>query len=70
MEATRALGNDPLLLASSTDANIPMSLGIPAITMGAGGRGGGVHTLEEWYRNDEGPEGILRALLTVLLLAT
>jgi di/tripeptidase len=55
-------------MASSTDANIPMSMGIPAITLGAGGGGGGIHTLEEWYHNEKGPEGIFRALLTLLLL--
>jgi acetylornithine deacetylase/succinyl-diaminopimelate desuccinylase-like protein len=53
---------------SDTDANYPMSLGIPAITMGAGGRGGGIHTLDEWYENEEGPEGILRALHTLLII--
>jgi hypothetical protein len=46
-----------------------MSLGIPAVTLGAGGTGGGMHTLEEWYENRKGPEGIFRALLTFLLLA-
>ena len=35
--------------------------------MGAGGRAGSIHTLAEWYENTEGPEGILRALLTVFL---
>ncbi|MBT8396978.1 MAG: M20/M25/M40 family metallo-hydrolase [Gemmatimonadetes bacterium] len=68
MEATRHVGEKPQLIASSTDANLPMSLGIPAITLGAGGRGGGVHTVEEWFENTRGPEGIFRALLTVLLL--
>jgi tripeptide aminopeptidase len=67
LEATRILGEEPNLISSSTDANIPMSLGIPAITLGAGGSGGGIHTLEEWYHNRKGPEGILRALLTLLL---
>ncbi len=67
-EATRALGVDPQLTSSSTDANVPMALGIPAITLGAGGSGGGFHTPEEWYRNENGPEGILRAILTLLLL--
>lgn len=66
--ATRALGFTPMLAASSTDANVPMSLGIPAVTMGAGGEAGQAHTLNEWYRNRDGPQGILRALLTVLLL--
>jgi hypothetical protein len=45
-----------------------MSLGIPAITMGAGGEAGSAHTTDEWYRNVQGPDGIHRALLTVLLL--
>ena len=65
LSATRAMGVEPKLSASSTDANIPMSLGIPAITLGAGGKAGGIHTLNEWYTNEKGPEGILRALLTV-----
>ena len=69
LEASRALGVEPQLTASSTDANIPMALGIPAITLGAGGSGGGIHTPEEWYRNDLGPEGIFRVLLTLALLA-
>ena len=43
------LGVLPELGASSTDANIPISLGIPAITISGGGRGGGSHSLEEWY---------------------
>ena len=66
--ATRALGFPAQLAASSTDANVPMSLGIPAVTMGAGGEAGQAHTLDEWYGNREGPEGILRALLTLLVL--
>lgn len=67
-EATRYLGGTPTLIGSSTDANQAMSLGIPGVTLGAGGTGGGMHTLEEWYENRKGPEGILRALLTILLL--
>jgi acetylornithine deacetylase/succinyl-diaminopimelate desuccinylase-like protein len=66
--ATRALDATPELAVSSTDANIPMSLGVPAITMGAGGEAGSAHTTDEWYRNVQGPDGILRALLTVLLV--
>ena len=67
--ATRHLGAEPLLTASSTDANIPMSLGIPAITVGGGGEAGQAHTTEEWYRNVRGVEGVQRALYTVLLAA-
>jgi tripeptide aminopeptidase len=68
VRATHALGVEPRLASSSTDANVPMALGIPAITLGAGGRAGGIHTLDEWYTNWKGPEGILRALYTLLLL--
>jgi acetylornithine deacetylase/succinyl-diaminopimelate desuccinylase-like protein len=67
VQASRNLGQEPSFMASSTDANLPMSLGIPAITLGAGGRGGKIHTLDEWFENENGPEGILRAVMTVLL---
>ncbi len=66
--ATRQLFGAAELMASSTDANVPMHLGIPAITLGAGGEAGQAHTVEEWYRNVRGPEGIARALLTLLVL--
>jgi tripeptide aminopeptidase len=69
LEATRASGVEPVITASSTDANIPMSLGVPAITIGAGGSAGEVHTNREWYRNENGPLGIQRALHTALLVA-
>lgn len=65
--ATRALGVEPELGTASTDANLPMSLGVPAITLGAGGEAGLAHTPREWYRNVNGPRGIARALLTLLL---
>jgi tripeptide aminopeptidase len=67
--ATEALGGDPFLALSSTDANVPMALGIPAVTVGCGGEAGQAHTTEEWYRNVGGPEGIIRALHTILLTA-
>jgi acetylornithine deacetylase/succinyl-diaminopimelate desuccinylase-like protein len=66
LAATRAVGAHPELASSSTDANVPMSLGIPAITVGAGGESGGVHTVEEWYANTDGARGIERALLTLV----
>jgi acetylornithine deacetylase/succinyl-diaminopimelate desuccinylase-like protein len=66
--ATRFIGRRPELVSSSTDANVPMALGIPAIAIGAGGESGGTHTLHEWFENRRGPEGIVRALL--ILLAT
>jgi acetylornithine deacetylase/succinyl-diaminopimelate desuccinylase-like protein len=69
VSATHAVGAAPELAVSSTDANIPMALGIPAVTMGAGGEAGLAHTPEEWYRNECGPDGILRALLTLMRAA-
>ncbi len=50
----------------STDANLPLSLGLPAIAMGAGGTGGGIHTLQEWY-DPTGRETALRRILLTLL---
>jgi acetylornithine deacetylase/succinyl-diaminopimelate desuccinylase-like protein len=69
LATTRAVGARPELAASSTDANVPLALGMPAITIGAGGESGGIHTLDEWYANDGGGRGLERALLTVLACA-
>lgn len=69
LAATGAAGAEPRVTAASTDANLPMSLGIPAITLGAGGSAGAVHTTDEWYRNEDGPVGIQRALHTLLLVS-
>lgn len=68
LSATYAIGRTPELALASTDANVPISLGVPAIAIGAGGRGGGVHTPGEWYDNTDGPLGVARAL-TVLVAA-
>lgn len=65
---TRLIARVPELVTSSTDANVPISLGVPAITIGAGGRGGGIHTANEWYENADGPLGLARAL-TILVAA-
>lgn len=64
--ATRAIDRRPALALASTDANVPLSLGIPAIAIGAGGRGGGIHTVAEWYDNTDGPRGVARALSVVV----
>ena len=62
------LGIRSRLDCSSTDANIPLSLGIPAVSIGAGGQGGGAHTMKEWY-NPEGRDlGLKRVFLTLSLL--
>jgi tripeptide aminopeptidase len=51
---------------ASTDANIPLSLGVPALSLGAGGDGGGIHTRNEWY-DARGRELGLRRILLLLL---
>ncbi|MBW3572089.1 MAG: M20/M25/M40 family metallo-hydrolase [Gemmatimonadetes bacterium] len=66
---TASLGARAELVGSSTDANVPMALGIPSIAIGAGGDSGGIHTLDEWYGNDGGALGVERALLVVLAAA-
>jgi tripeptide aminopeptidase len=53
---------------ASTDANIPLSLGIPAISIGAGGQGGGAHTTQEWFSPDGRDLGLKRIFLTLCLL--
>jgi acetylornithine deacetylase/succinyl-diaminopimelate desuccinylase-like protein len=62
------LGIRSHLDTSSTDANIPLSLGVPAIALGAGGAGGGAHTTQEWYRPEARDLGLKRLLLTYLLM--
>jgi acetylornithine deacetylase/succinyl-diaminopimelate desuccinylase-like protein len=65
-EATRYFGCRPRLDRSSTDSNIAISLGIPAITLGAGGTSGNSHTLDEWYDPRGRETGLKRALLVML----
>ncbi|HEY9478438.1 MAG TPA: M20/M25/M40 family metallo-hydrolase [Gemmatimonadaceae bacterium] len=62
MEATRLIGRAPELATASTDANVPISRGIPAIAIGAGGRGGDAHTEAEWFDNTGAQLGVARAL--------
>ncbi len=50
----------------STNGNIPISMGIPAVTIGRGGKGGGAHSLGEWWMNEDGAEAIKLALLLTL----
>jgi len=54
---------------ASTDANIPLSRGIPALSIGAGGDGGGIHTRGEWY-DAGGRELALKRILLLLLMAS
>jgi tripeptide aminopeptidase len=65
----RFLGNRSRLERGSTDANIPLSLGIPAISVGGGGKGGGAHTLDEWYEPSGRELGLKRLFLIAVALA-
>jgi tripeptide aminopeptidase len=67
--ASRVLSIEPNLSRGSTDANVPLSRGIPALTLGGGGRSGRTHTLEEWFENADGPRGVQRVLLVLLAQA-
>jgi tripeptide aminopeptidase len=69
LAADNQLGNHSRRERSSTDANIPLSVGIHAISVGAGGRSGGAHTLEEWYDPAGRELGLQRVALTVLGVA-
>jgi acetylornithine deacetylase/succinyl-diaminopimelate desuccinylase-like protein len=62
------LGIRSQLDCSSTDANIPLSLGWPAVSVGAGGQGGGAHTAAEWYQPEGREVGLRRILLALCLL--
>jgi tripeptide aminopeptidase len=62
------LGIRSHLDCSSTDANIPLSLGLPAVSIGAGGQGGGAHTTAEWFQPDGRERGLTRVLLALCLL--
>jgi acetylornithine deacetylase/succinyl-diaminopimelate desuccinylase-like protein len=65
----RHLGIRTETRTASTDANIPLSLGIEAVSIGAGGDGGGVHTYAEWFDSRERDVGLKRILLLLLALA-
>jgi len=69
IECSRALGIEPRLDCSSTDSNIPISLGIPAITIGCGGMSSNCHSLTEWYEPAGRELGLKRLLLLTVALA-
>jgi acetylornithine deacetylase/succinyl-diaminopimelate desuccinylase-like protein len=65
LAATRFVGADPALRIASTNSNIPIARGVPAVTIGRGGRGSGGHSLDEWWMNDRGDLAIKKALLVL-----
>jgi acetylornithine deacetylase/succinyl-diaminopimelate desuccinylase-like protein len=62
------LGIRAHLDCASTDANVPLSLGLPAVSIGAGGQGGGAHTPSEWFHPEGREFGLQRILLTLCML--
>lgn len=68
--ATKAVGVEPSLFPpSSTNANFPIARGIPSLCIGAGGEGGNLHALDEWYDPADSYTGAQKALLLVFALA-
>ncbi len=66
-QAINAIGQQPDLSGpSSTDANYPMSLGIPALALGRGGVAGGTHTVKEWYDPTDAYIGVQKNFLTLI----
>lgn len=69
LAAAKYFNPSPKLAIGSTNSNIAIAKGIPAITLGAGGKSNNEHSLGEWWLNDKGAEGIKCVLLTLLLEA-
>lgn len=69
VSVTRALGLPVGLDDGSTDSNVPMGLGIPAVTIDGGGRGRGAHSLGESFDSTDSWQGTARALLLAIALA-
>jgi len=69
LAATRFLNLRPRLGAASTDANLPIARGIPAVALGRGGVGGGAHSVGEWWSPRDAHVGTQRAMLVLLAAA-
>ncbi len=68
-ESSEAMGEKAFFIhQGSTDCNVPLALGIPAICVGKGGKGGGAHTPKEWYRHEKAYIGVQKHMLTLLSL--
>lgn len=70
MAATKLFGATPRLGRGSTNINIPVAKGIPAVCIGRGGKGGGAHSLHEWYLNDEESDESIQLALLITLAQT
>src|SRR4051812_21575066 len=70
IRVTRRIDRQPELAMSSTDANVPIALGIPAIAIGAGGKGGDTHTSAEWFEDVDGLRGVARVMAIICEVAS
>ncbi|WP_460974184.1 M20/M25/M40 family metallo-hydrolase [Spirosoma knui] len=66
MAVAKFMNVEPRLSVGSTNANTPIAKGVPAVTIGSGGKGGNEHSLNEWWLNDKGYLGMQRVLLVLL----
>ena len=66
MSSVTFFGETPKITRGSTNSNIPISKGIPAVTLGRGGRSGNAHALNEWWLDIKGDMSIQSALLTLI----
>lgn len=66
MAVASFFGEIPRLTRGSTNSNIPIAKGIPAVTIGRGGQGGGAHSLGEWWLDKDGYKAIQLTLLTIV----
>jgi acetylornithine deacetylase/succinyl-diaminopimelate desuccinylase-like protein len=64
--SARHFGAEPSFGSGSTDSNIPISMGIPGITIGRGGAGSGAHSLNEWWMNRDAHVAIQHALVVMV----
>jgi di/tripeptidase len=64
--AAQFIGSQPYNRTGSTNSNIPISLGVPSVTIGGGGVGSGAHSLHEWWYNQDGHKAIQMGLLLLV----
>jgi len=69
MAAAAFMGQVPTLIRGSTNANMPIAMGIPAVTIGKGGKSANAHALDEWWLDDEGYKAVQMAFLLLCMEA-
>jgi acetylornithine deacetylase/succinyl-diaminopimelate desuccinylase-like protein len=64
--ASRQMGLNPQLAVGSTDSNAVENMGLPAVTLTAGGKGGNFHSLDEWFDSTGAWQGVQQVFLTIV----